>query len=89
MDKEGGRELDDLKEDYGGWPLRQRLELLAFDARLAGVPPALLEALWEANRPTKSRSMNLTHRGIIAGSRLRLRPGRAQRGEVTAQAPLT
>jgi hypothetical protein len=24
------------------------LKLLAFDARLAGVPPALLEALWEA-----------------------------------------
>lgn len=31
----------------GSWPLRQRLELVAFDARLAGVPPALLEALWE------------------------------------------
>jgi hypothetical protein len=30
---------------HRGWPLRQRLELLAFDARLAGVPPALLEAL--------------------------------------------
>jgi len=25
-------------EDYSGWPLRQRLELLAFDARLVGVP---------------------------------------------------
>jgi hypothetical protein len=34
--------------DYTGWPLRDRLELLAFDARLAWVPPALLEALWEA-----------------------------------------
>lgn len=34
-------------EDYRGWPLRQRPELLAFDARLAGVPPALLEAVWE------------------------------------------
>jgi len=33
-------------KDYSGWPLRDRLELLAFDARLAGVPPALLEALW-------------------------------------------
>jgi hypothetical protein len=30
------------------WTLRDRLELLAFDARLAGVPQALLEALWEA-----------------------------------------
>ena len=39
---------DDLGEDYSGWPLRDRLELLAFDARLAGVPPTLLEALWEA-----------------------------------------
>jgi hypothetical protein len=29
--------------------LRDRqLDLLAFDARLADVPPALLEALWEA-----------------------------------------
>ena len=36
------------EEDYSGWPLRGRLELLAFDARLAGVPQALLEALWEA-----------------------------------------
>ncbi len=35
-------------EDYRGWPLRQRLEVLAFDARLAGVPQGLLEALWEA-----------------------------------------
>jgi hypothetical protein len=34
-------------EDYRGWPLRQRLELLAFDARLTGVPQSLLEALWE------------------------------------------
>jgi hypothetical protein len=41
-----GRE--DRGEDYRGWPLRQRLELLAFDARLAGVPQALLKALWEA-----------------------------------------
>jgi hypothetical protein len=39
--------LDERGEDYRGWPLRQRLELLAFDARLAGVPQVLLEALWE------------------------------------------
>ena len=38
---------DELGEDYSGWPLRKRLELLAFDARLAGVPHTLLEALWE------------------------------------------
>ena len=35
-------------EDYSGWPLPAKLELLAFDARLAGAPQALLEALWEA-----------------------------------------
>jgi hypothetical protein len=33
---------------YAGLSVRDRPELLAFDARLAGVPPALLEALWEA-----------------------------------------
>jgi hypothetical protein len=31
------------EEGDSGWPLRQQLELLAFR-----VPPALLEALWEA-----------------------------------------
>ncbi len=41
-------EGDEQGEDYRGWPLAQRVELLAFDARLAEVPPALLEALWEA-----------------------------------------
>lgn len=35
-------------QDYSGWPLRDRLELLAFDARLAGAPQVLLLALWEA-----------------------------------------
>jgi hypothetical protein len=45
--KQGG--LDDcmVDEHYRGWLLRDRLEFLGFDARLAGVPPALLEALWE------------------------------------------
>jgi hypothetical protein len=32
----------------GSQGCRDRLELLAFDARLAGVPPGLVEALWEA-----------------------------------------
>jgi hypothetical protein len=36
------------EEDYSTWPLRDRLELLVFDARLAGVPPTILAALWEA-----------------------------------------
>jgi hypothetical protein len=49
--KTEGREV----EDYSGWSLRERLELLAFDARLAGVPQALLEALWEANRRDEGR----------------------------------
>jgi hypothetical protein len=34
-------------EDYSGCPLRDRLELLAFDARLAGVPQALVKTLWD------------------------------------------
>jgi hypothetical protein len=33
---------EDSKEAYSRWPLSDRLELLAFDARLAGVPPALI-----------------------------------------------
>jgi hypothetical protein len=36
------------EEDYSGWSLRDRLELLAFEARLAGLPLALVTALWEA-----------------------------------------
>jgi hypothetical protein len=36
------------EEAYCGWTLHDRLELLAFDAQLAGVPQALLEAFWEA-----------------------------------------
>jgi hypothetical protein len=44
--KTEGREM----EDYRGWSLRDRLELLAFNARLAGVPQALLAALW-SDRP--------------------------------------
>ena len=43
-----GSSSDQRGEDYRGSPLRQRLELLAFDARLAGVPQVLLAALWEA-----------------------------------------
>jgi hypothetical protein len=40
--------LDERGEDYRGWPLWPRLELLAFDAQLAEVPPALLGGIWEA-----------------------------------------
>jgi hypothetical protein len=36
------------EEDYSGWSLRDRLELLAFEARLTGVPPTLIAAIWEA-----------------------------------------
>ena len=35
-------------DSYAKLSLGDRLELLAFDARLAGVSPTLLEALWEA-----------------------------------------
>jgi hypothetical protein len=42
--KTEGREV----EDYRSWPLRQRLELLAFDARRTCGPQELLAALWEA-----------------------------------------
>jgi hypothetical protein len=42
-----GSVADERGEDYRGWPLAQRLELFAFDARLAEVPPALVEAVWE------------------------------------------
>jgi hypothetical protein len=41
-------EGEQLGEDYSGWPLRQRLELLASDATLGGVPQELVGALWEA-----------------------------------------
>jgi hypothetical protein len=37
-----GSSSDQRGEDYRGWALPQRLEPLAFDARLAGVTPALL-----------------------------------------------
>jgi len=37
LDPEGAEEQ--LEEGYRGWTLRDRLELLAFDAGLAGVPP--------------------------------------------------
>ena len=65
----------DQGEDYRGWALPQRLELLAFDARLAGVPQALLQALWGVidrlswaespvhvdDHPGASTNDNLTH----------------------------
>jgi hypothetical protein len=41
----GDKLMRNTEEDYRGWPLRQRLELLAFDAQLAGVPQALLEVI--------------------------------------------
>jgi hypothetical protein len=42
--------------DYSGWSLRDRLELLAFDARLAGAPQVLIAALWEALNLLESRT---------------------------------
>jgi hypothetical protein len=54
---------------YRGWPLRDRLELLAFDARLDGVPPALLKALWEPiQSPRRDASAVQRLTAIPAGS---------------------
>lgn len=38
---------NDRADDSTRWPLRERLQLLAFEARLAGIPQPLLAALWE------------------------------------------
>jgi hypothetical protein len=38
----------DWWEQFAQWPLRNRLELLAFEAKLAGLPRPLIAALWEA-----------------------------------------
>jgi hypothetical protein len=65
-------EGEQLGEDYRGWPLRQRLELLAFDARLSGVPQALLEALWEVIDRLPYAEMPLTE-VITCGCRMRNR----------------
>jgi hypothetical protein len=61
-----GREV----EDYSGWPLRDRLELLAFDARLGGVPATLLEALWEVIDRLPNREI-AAHEPIDVGRRNR------------------
>jgi hypothetical protein len=45
-----GSSSDQRGEDYRGWPRRQRPELLAFDARLSGAPPTLLDALSGGDR---------------------------------------
>jgi hypothetical protein len=68
-------EGEQLGEDYRGWPIRQRLELLAFGARLGGVPQALLEALWEAIVLLPYAEMPLTESsgGVTAVAMARLR----------------
>jgi hypothetical protein len=50
---------DELGEDYRGWPLRQRLELLAFDARLAGVPLGAAGGALGGNRRAPARAETL------------------------------
>ena len=45
MEQEGSSEPDDLGEDYRGWPLRDKLELLAFEAELAHLPRGLIAGL--------------------------------------------
>ena len=61
---------EEPKEDYSGWGLLDRLELLAFDARLAGVPQALLEPalfsrLLGALRPTAREQGAVTWRDSV------------------------
>ena len=35
-------------DPYAGWPLSDRLQLLAFEAELAGFPRSLIAAIWTA-----------------------------------------
>jgi hypothetical protein len=39
---------EDWWKRFREWPLRNRLELVAFEAELAGIPRPILAALWEA-----------------------------------------
>ena len=43
-----GGYLENRWLDFGRWPLRDRLHLLAFEAELVGLPRPLISALWEA-----------------------------------------
>jgi hypothetical protein len=36
------------EDPYAGWPLSDRLQMLAFEAELAHLPRCLIAALWEA-----------------------------------------
>jgi hypothetical protein len=52
MEKAAG--TDDWWARFERWPLRDRLELLAFEARLARVRESLIQALWEAIDHTRN-----------------------------------
>jgi hypothetical protein len=41
-------DVDAWWEQFARWPLRDRLELLAFEAELAQLPRPLIAALWDA-----------------------------------------
>jgi hypothetical protein len=79
------------RRDYRGWPLRQRLELLAFDARLAGVPPALLAALWlaidEIGRPAQKKASLLVNTTAWVQKSLAL-PWASSRGPIGSPSPI-
>jgi hypothetical protein len=51
MEQEGTRESEDPGEDYRGWPPRDRLELLAFDAGVAGVDSRAAGGALGGDRP--------------------------------------
>jgi hypothetical protein len=53
-------------EPYARLSLRDRLELLAFEARLAGLPESLIQAVWEVIESTSR--MRLEARGVRAVS---------------------
>jgi len=50
-------------DPYLGWPLSDRLQLLAFEAELAHLPCSLIAALWEAiDSPVNDRCGGKGHR---------------------------
>jgi hypothetical protein len=54
---------EDWWQRFARWPLRDRLELLAFEAELARIPQQLIAAPWEAIDEAASRARQPVHRG--------------------------
>jgi hypothetical protein len=76
------------EEDYSGWSLHDRPELLPFEARLAGVPLKLVAAICEvvdcccSGMWARSRSA-LATRSLLAGAKTGAKPGDRQQTEAT------